>query len=74
MAIYDGRYFLLDDGAAAVSTTVTDEAGGQFSAKVEMPTNVTFNGDANAVMDSLSALSNHFSAAREALLLHITEG
>ena len=69
--IHAARYFLNPAGAAAVATTVREGEAGSFEARVEF-NGVTLTGDANAVMDGLTALSNHFSDAREALLLHIT--
>lgn len=69
--IHAARYFLNPSGAAAAATTVTEGEPGAYEARIEFE-GATLSGDANAVMDGLTALSNHFSDAREALLLHLT--
>jgi hypothetical protein len=71
--IHAARYFLNPAGAAAVATTVRDGEAGSFEAAIEFE-GATLTGDANTVMDGLTALANHFADAREALLVHITEG
>lgn len=68
------RYFVNPAGAAAASTVTEDLGGGQFKATIEVPISLVFEGTSSAVMDSLSTLSNHFAAAREAILTHLTGG
>lgn len=73
MQISSDRYFLMVNGAAAVSTQTSTDGGSNYEARIEIAPIIVLSGTANQVMDALSSLSNHFSAAREAILNHLTE-
>lgn len=72
--ISSDRYFPEASGNAAVSTVTSDEGQGLFKAELQLPASLTFEGTAEEVRSALNRLADHFAAASEAILTHLTEG
>ena len=71
--IANERYFVAPDGSAAFSVSVA-RAGADFAVRIEAPDVTTRTGDPNAVLAVIDEMTGALSAAREAMIIYLTEG